>query len=121
MVNAIHIRSVGSSRLVYELRTSAGALVATSAEFPTICRLETGLAALLAASEAMDTVTIEREANLITLVPASGRGRVRLLGEVNETALRDALTGARSSSVVDDRPVGRRRTDLSGRLCDIWP
>jgi hypothetical protein len=40
---------------------------------------------MLSTSEVMDTVSIEREASSVTLVRESGRGRVLLLGETNET------------------------------------
>ena len=47
------------------------------------------------------------------------RGRVTFVGQISETLVQRAMSTIASAQVIDERPPEQRRTDLSGRLCDL--
>ena len=85
----------------------------------TICRLETGWATLTAAAQSAQSAVVERDARTTSLVPGARRSRVRFVGDLSDDEVRDLLSGAGTAKVVDERPAGQRRANLTGRLCDL--
>lgn len=102
----------------FAVENCAGVLIATSVAFDTNCRLETGLATLTAAAQSAQSVVVERDARTTSLGPGARRSRVRFLGDLSDDEVRDLHSGAETAKVVDERPAGQRRGDLTGRLCD---
>jgi len=97
----------------------AGHRIATSETLDTICKLESGLAVLLEAVSSPEPAVVERDAKVTSLGSAARRIRVRFRGRLDDEAVRELLRGAMTATLIDERPNGHRRADVSGRLCDL--
>ena len=119
MTHTIRIKKRGPRDLYFDVESGTGHRIATSSPFDTICRLESGLAALVAAAQRPDRAVVERNDQTTSIGSNPGRKRVRFVGCVEDTCVRDLLSGVVTARVADERPNGQRRVDLSGRLCEL--
>lgn len=115
----IRIKKDAPHQLVFEVLDSTGALLARSTPFPSICKLEGGLAVLVAAARKAETAVITIDVSTTTVTPAGRRSRVRLEGALRPEHRRALFGGILEAVVVDDRPPHERRSDLSGPLCEL--
>ena len=110
----------GSPRQLFVLvDRDADHRIATSETFYTICKLESGLAVLLEATKSPESVVVERGTEVTSLGSAARRMRVRFRGRLDDDGVRELLRGAMTAALIDERPNGQRRADLSGRLCEL--
>lgn len=117
--HTIRIRREAPRRLVFEVLASTGTLLARSAPFATICKLEAGLSVLTAAARGAETAVVVSSGSTTSLSPGGRRSRVVLEGELRPVQQRELLAGILEAAVVDDRRESERRADLSGPLCDL--
>jgi len=119
VTHTIRIKKRGPRDLYFDVESATGHRIAISSPFDTICRLESGLAALVAAAQRPDRAVVERSDQTTSIGSSTGRRRVRFVGCVEDTSVRELLSGAVTARVADERPDGQRRADLSGRLCEL--
>lgn len=117
--HTIRIKKDAPRCLVFEVMSWSGALLARSAPYASICKLEVGLTVLRAAAEAAEAATIDTDGSTTWVRPGGRRSRVALEGRLAADRISQLLAGLPLAAVVDDRPPSERRADLSGRLCDI--
>jgi hypothetical protein len=115
----IRIKKGAPRHLVFEVLDSKGALLARSTPFASICKLEAGLALLVAAARESEAAVINIDGSTTSVTPADRRTRVRFEGTVPPERLRVLFNGLLEAVVVDDRSPSERRKDLSGVLCDL--
>jgi hypothetical protein len=94
MAGRIRIAALEEGGLFFSIEDAQGRELERSAPYRSICRVESALASLLRAAEAA--------------TPPNTRNSQR-----HSEA---ALAAARGAMVSDERPQGRRRTDLTGPL-----
>jgi hypothetical protein len=119
MEHTFRIKKGGPRQLFFLVDRDAGHRIATSETFDTICKLESGLAVLLEAAKSPESVVVERDAEVTSLGSAGRRMRVRFRGCLDDDGVRELLRGAMTATLIDERPSGQRRADLSGRLCEL--
>jgi hypothetical protein len=119
MEHTFRIKKGGPRQLYFLVEHGAGHQIATSETFATICKLEAGLAVLLEAAQSPESVVIEHDAEVTSLGSAGRRARVRFRGRLTDDGISGLLRGAMTAALIDERPDGRRRADLSGPLCDF--
>ena len=119
MEHTFRIKKGGPRQLFFLVDRDAGHRIATSETFDTICKLESGLAVLLEAAKSPESVVVERDAEVTSLGSAARRMRVRFRGRLDDDGVRELLRGAMTAALIDERPNGQRRADLSGRLCEL--
>ena len=119
MTLTIRIKRVGPRGLYFEVVRRSGESLATSEPFDTICRLESGLATLVEMARSPDLVGVERNAARTSLSPATRRRQVGFAGCLADDAIRELLAGTEAATVIDERPVAQRRSNLSGPLCNL--
>jgi hypothetical protein len=119
MHHTLRIKKDDRRRLVLEVVSSSGALLARTTPYPTICKLEVGLSVLAEAAEAAGTVTFDEDNQVTRVGPRSRRTRIALEGRVEPSDVLQMLEGIPSSLVVDERSPSERRFELSGRLQDL--
>lgn len=119
MAQTIRVKRRGPQDLYFEVATGAGDPIATSSRFETICRLESGLAVLIAAAQNPERAVMEGDDETTSIGSSSNRKRVQFVGRLTNTLVLDLLSGVDKASVVDERPASQRRADLSGRLCEL--
>lgn len=117
--HTIRIKKEAPRRLVFEVLTSTGTLLARSTPFATICKLEAGLSILTAAARGPETPVVVVAGTTTSVTPGGRRSRVVLEGELRSARQRQLLAGILEAAVLDDRPESERRADLSGPLCDL--
>jgi hypothetical protein len=117
MPNTIHIKAARSGELAFEIRDSLGALIALSGGYRTICRLESALSTLQSITPG--AYVAESGESQTKLGVTGSRKRVTFEGILPGPTVGTLLDRIAQARVVDERPVGRRRTDLTGRLCDL--
>ena len=115
----IRIKKDATRRLVFEVVDRAGLLLARSAPYSSICKLEAGLATLLAAGREADTSVVYRGDTATAIGPVGRRSRVRLMSELSPSRIREILASLPEAVVSDERSPSERRYDLSGWLCDL--
>jgi hypothetical protein len=119
MTHTIRIKKEAPRRLVFEVLSPSGTLLARSATFASICKLEAALSLLTAAGPAIESAAFGTEGETTWVRPGTRRSRMALEGSLPANRVAQLLTGIPSASVVDDRPPSERRADLSGRRCDL--
>lgn len=119
MERTFRIKECGTRQLFPLVDHDADHRIATSETFDTICMLESGLAVLLEAAKSPESVVVERDAEVTSLGSAAPRTRVRFRGRLDDDGVRELLQGAMTATLIDERPNGQRRADLSGRLCEL--
>lgn len=119
MEHSFRIRKVGPRQLCFLVDRGADHPVATSQTFDSICKLESGLAVLLEAARSPESVVVERDAEVTSLGAIGRRMRVRFRGHLDDDGVRELLRGVMTATLIDERPNGQRRADLSGRLCEF--
>lgn len=117
--HTIRIKKEAPRRLVFEVLDSTSTLLARSAPFTTICKMEAGLSVLTAAARRPETAVVLNSGSTTSVTPGGRRSRVVLEGELHPGRQRQLLAGILDAAVVDDRPESERRADLSGPLCDL--
>lgn len=83
--------------------------------------MEAGLALLIAAARSPSALLIEPSADTVKIGLKGTRGRVMLVGQLSESLVQRAMSTIATAHVIDERPPEQRRTDMSGRLCDLRP
>lgn len=119
MNSTIRIKRSGPGRLFFEVHAEGAIPLLTSAHYSTICKMEAGLALLVAAARSPSTLLVEPTADTVKIGMKDKRGRVTFVGQISETLVQRAMSTIASAQVIDERPPEQRRTDLSGRLCDL--
>lgn len=119
MEHTFRIRKDGVRKLYFLVDLGADHGAATSETFDTICKLESGLAFLLEVAQSPESAVVERDAKVTSLGSAVRRMRVRFRGRLDDDGVRELLRGARTAALIDERPEGQRRGNLSGRLCEL--
>ena len=119
MEHTFRIKKSGARQLYFLVDRGADHPVATSQTFDTICKLESGLAVLLEAAKSPESVVVERDAEVTSLGSIGRRMRVRFRGHLDNDGVRGLLRGVMTATLIDERPNGQRRADLSGRLCEL--
>ena len=119
MEHTFRIKKGGARQLYFLVDRGADHPVATSQTFDTICKLESGLAVLLEAAKSPESVVVERDADVTSLGSIGRRMRVRFRGHLDDDGIRELLQGVTTATLIDERPNGQRRADLSGRLCEF--
>ena len=119
MTHTIRIKKRGPRDLYFDVEGGTGHRIATSSPFDTICRLESGLAVLGDAAQNPVRAIVERDDETTSIGSSPGRKRVRFVGCLKDTGVRDLLSGVETARVVDERPEDQRRVDLSGRLSEV--
>lgn len=115
----IRVKSGGSRRLYFEIGGNDGRPLATSVAFDTICRLEAALQRLQQAAQAPHRSVVRLDVHSVEVRGNRLGPLVRLEGSIPDDAWRALLDDLPKAVVIDERPRGRRRTDLTGRLCDL--
>lgn len=115
----VRIKKDATRRLVFEVVDGEGSLLARSAPYSSICKLEAGLALLIAAGQDAGRAVIDRGEIATAIGPGGRRGRVRVTGDLSPNRIREILASLPEAVVSDDRSPGERRYELSGRLCDL--
>jgi len=118
-VHRVLIKKRASRCLVFEVQNSNGRLLARSRPYTTICTLEASLSVLTAAAHAGHRVEHSEGDRTTFVMPVSSRRRVELEGPLQPGAVADLLEGLPAALIVDERPAAERRSDLSGRLCEL--
>ncbi|WP_148210900.1 hypothetical protein [Methylibium petroleiphilum] len=113
---SIVIRTGTPGTVVFEVMGSTGEVLAKSMPFPTICRLEAALASMGAAVDGTWRATCGPEGGTLLLV---GRRRIPLHGTPSEAEVSLAIQVVAEARIIDLRPEGRRRQDLTGLRCDL--
>ena len=116
---AIRIKKDAARRLVFEVLDGTGSLLARSAPYPSICKLEAGLAMLMAAAQESDRAVIDRGDSSTAIGPVGRRGRVHVQGNLSRGRIQKLLASVPKAVVRDERSAGERRYDLSGPLCHL--
>lgn len=119
MSSTIRIKRSGPGKVFFEVHAEGAIPVLTSAHYRTICKMEAGLALLFAAAHSPSALLIEPGEDAMRIGLKNKRGRVTFDGQLSESMVQSAMSTIASAQVIDDRPPERRRTDLSGRLCDL--
>ena len=119
MDHTFRIKRGGPRHLYFVVDRGTGHRIATSERFDTICKLESGLAVLVDAAQSPEAAVIERNAEVTSLGSAARRKRVRFQGHLDDTEVSELLGGAMTAALIDERPDGQRRMDLTGRLCEL--
>lgn len=119
MKSTIRIKRSGPGRLLFEIHVDGATPLLTSAHYSSICKMEAGLALLVAAARSPSDLLVEPAADTVKVGLKDKRGRVTFVGQVSETLVQGAMSTIASAQVIDERPPERRRTALSGRLCDL--
>lgn len=119
MEQTFRIKTGGPRQLYFLVDRGADHRIATSETFDTICKLESGLAVVLEAAKFPESALIERDAEVTSLGSARRRKRVRFRGHLRDDEVRGLLRGAMPAALIDERPEGQRRGDLSGRFCEL--
>lgn len=115
----VRIKKEASRQLVFEVWDGAGFHVARSATYPSICKLEAGLAMLMVAAQQSDRAVVERDDIRTAIQPVGRRARVCLDGSLSDGRIQEMLASLSEAVVRDDRSPSEKRFDLSGRLCDL--
>ena len=119
MANTIRIKRAGPRALYFDLARGAGQTPATGTVYETICRLEAGLSLLYQACQAPTSAVVYRDAETTSMRPTGRRGRVRLVGRLNDDHARELFQVANTAIMIHERPVAQRHTEMSGRLCGL--
>ena len=119
MEHTFCIKKGGPRQLFFLVDLDADHRIATSETFDTICKLESALAVLLEVVNFPESVVVERDAKVTSLGSAGRRMRVRFRGRLDDDGVRELLRGVMTAVLIDERPSGQRRADLSGRLCEF--
>ena len=119
MEHTFRIKKGGPRQLYFLVDRGADQRITTSENFHTICKLEAGLAVLLEAAQSPESALVERDAEVTSLGSAGRRMRVRLRGRLDDDGVRELLRGAMTATLIDERPNGQPRADLSGHLCEL--
>lgn len=119
MSSTIRIKRSGPGRLFFEVHSEGVVASLTSAHYSTICKMEAGLALLFAVARSPSALRVEPGEGATRIGLKDRRGRVTFVGRIPESLLLRAISTIASAQVVDDRPPEQRRTDISGRLCDL--
>ncbi len=119
MAHTIRIKKDAPHGLVFEVASSSGTLLARSNPYISICKLEAALSVLTAAAKAAKAVSIDTDGHTTWVTPGGRKSRVALEGGLSDDRVTHLLMGVASATVIDDRPPEARRSDLSGRLCDL--
>ena len=119
MEHTFRIKKGGPRQLFFLVDLDADHRIATSETFDTICKLESALAVLLEVVKFPESVVVERDAEVTSLGSAGRRMRVRFRGRLDDDGVRALLRGVMTATLIDERPNGQRRADLSGRLCEF--
>lgn len=119
MTHIVRIKKDAPRRLVFEIENSQGVLLARSASYTSICKLEAGLSVLTAAADKAEHAAINTDGETTWVRPEGRRTRVALDGQLGADLIAQVLLGVPSAMVIDDRPASERRADLSGQLCDL--
>ncbi|MFT3953795.1 MAG: hypothetical protein QM722_05185 [Piscinibacter sp.] len=117
--HTIRIKKDAPRCLVFEVASSSGGLLARSAPYASICKLEAGLTVLRAAAESAEAAAVETDGATTWVRPGDRRSRVALKGMLSTDLVAQVLAGLPSAVIVDDRPPSERRADLSGQFCDL--
>lgn len=112
----VRIRSSNAGHVHFEVRGRAGEVLATSAPYPTICRLEAALATMRVAGGAAWRSTPSSSDETLLQV---GRRRVSLQGTLTDDKVQLVIQAVAGARILDDRPEARRRQDLTGLRCDF--
>ena len=120
MEHTFRIKKRGARQLYFLVDRGADhPVAATSRTFDTICKLESGLAVLLEAAKSPESVMVERDAEVTSFGSIGRRMRVRFRGHLDDHGVRELLRGVMTAALIDERPSGQRRADLSRRLCEF--
>lgn len=119
MKPTFRIKKGDPRQLYFLVDRGADHRTATSQTFDTIWKLESGLAVLLEAATSPESVVVERDAEVTSLSSAGRRMRVRFRGRLDDDGIRELLLGGMTATLIDERPEGQRRADLSRRLCGL--
>jgi hypothetical protein len=119
MNSTIRIKRSGPGKLYFEVHVEGAIPVLTSAYYSTICKMEAGLALLFAAARSPNHLLVEPHGDATRVGLNDRRGRVPFVGQLSESLVQSTISTIGSAQVIDDRPPEQRRTDLSGRLCDL--
>lgn len=119
MAHTVRIKKDAPRSLVFEVMNASGRLIARSAPYTSICKLEAGLATLTASAEAPESAVVNSDGHITWVRAATRRSRVALEGLLLHDVVAELLMGLPSAVVVDARPPHERRTDLTGPLCDL--
>jgi len=119
MKHTVRIKKEAPRRLVFEVVSATGALLARSAPFVSICKLEAGLSILTAAARGAESAVVNIDGNNTSVAPAGQRSRVLLEGNLHPEHRRVLFAGITEAVVIDARPPKERRDDLSGPLCGL--
>lgn len=106
MSSSIHVITDADHALYFVIR-DGGAELARSQSMRTICRIEDALGQLHEMARYGGDECASRPMK---------RKCLRLLGTADPTKVAAALRAVIDANVVDERPVGRRRTDVGGSL-----
>jgi hypothetical protein len=115
----IRIKREAPHHLVFEVLDSTGTSLARSTPFASICKLEGGLAVLVAAARKAETAVINIDGSTTSVITAGRSSRMRLGGTLSPEHRRVLFGGILEEVVVDDRLPHERRSDLSGPLCEL--
>lgn len=105
MAGRIRIAADENRGIFFSIEDARGHEVERSPSYRTICRVESALAKLLAATEQAAPASV---ASVVSKETPKRRAQ--------QPYSQAALVAARDALVSDERPVGRRRTELSGPL-----
>lgn len=103
----------------FDVIDSRGRHLAISKAYASICSLETALSALNSMGRDQTEVDV-RYGNGTTIVRGrSNRRTITFEGAMPLADVLSLLALTPTAKLVDHRPLGRRRTDLTGRMCDL--
>jgi hypothetical protein len=119
MEHTYRVKKGGPRQLYFLVDRGADQQIATSDTFDTICKLEAGLAVLLEVAQFPESAVVERDAEVTSLSSAARRMRVRFRGHLDDDGVSELLRGVMTATLIDERPKGQRRADLSGRLREL--
>jgi hypothetical protein len=117
--HTIRIKKHAPHGLIFDVLDPHGALLARSAPYSSICKLEAALDVLRVAAASAESPSVEFKSDFTWLKPRGRRSRVALAGSLPSDHIAYLLIGLRSASVIDDRAPNERRADTSGQLCDL--
>ena len=115
MVDEVVVLNVEAGKVYFKIKCADGVSLATSAPFPTICRLEAALQTLASAAKQGWELSDGPSGSLVKV----GRRQVPLQEHLSLEAVSAVLQTVTAARIVDARPASRRRYDLSGLRCDL--
>jgi len=116
MPSTIRVRFDPADKLVFDIEVEAGQASIRSAQFRSICRLESALGLLHRLSESSAAPGVFRKLEATGLSEDGRRAQVTLQATLSAEQVAALLAQLNSARVVDERPETRRRSDVSGPL-----